>query len=195
MSLKVQLTLRDGQAPPFELCSEALTSSDPPLAAASRAEIARIRGNRIENLQGGDRFEAGKVFDALDQLPPIEGPRVGRLLMLLADSDFSMTDLKSAFEELVRVSEGTHPFSEANDAGFVSTTARAENSLTGESMPPGEINLNANRAEEAGMKALGQMYVHLAAVEVPETRREIIDDCRQIVALRLHFDFSQQQEG
>jgi hypothetical protein len=195
MPLKVQLTLRDGQAPPFRLCSEALASSDPPLAAASKADIARIRGNRIETLQGGDRFEAGEVFDALDQLPPIEGPRVGRLLMLLADSDFSWTDLKSALEELVRVSEGAHPFSRANDSGFISTTARAKNSRTGESMPPGEINLNAKRAEEAGVKALSRMYLHLAAVEVPETRREIIDDCRQIIALRLHFDFSQQQEG
>jgi hypothetical protein len=143
---------------------------------------------------GAHRFEAGVVYDAMDKLPPVEGPKFARLLVLLADSDFTRDDTASAVDELVRTSEGPDSFEDANEWGYVALPATLKEP-TGEALVPGEALLDAREAEKLGVQAMAQIYLSLSQIDDAQTRREIISDCCKIIELRLHFDFTNSKQG
>ena len=187
MPLEVNCILRPGQEIPYDLCAEALTSSNPPLSPNAKLEIANIRKQRSEALKWSDRIEIDKVFEALDRLPPIEGPSTRRLLTVMADSDFSSDDLESALKEMVSVSKSIPNRPDIDREGFAAITTTA---TMGNNSEEGKLRLNMQRAELQGAEIMAEMYSYLSLIEGESLRREVIQDCCRIIELRLHFDFS-----
>ena len=188
MSTTLHCIVKRGAPPPVDLCAAALSSSDPPIAPDAKAEIARIRETRLASLGGPDSFEIERLFDGIAKLPPIEGPRYSRLLLLLADSSCDLGDLDLAFGELRRVSTGGHPFEKQDQNGIIEVEATA----TAPGTTPSEerLRIDAREASRNGIAAFAQVFARLMRIEDANLRADIIGDCRKILELRLHLDLT-----
>lgn len=191
MGFQINVRTSAGKPIPYDLCSEALTSSSPPLSGESKTEIARIRSSRVETLEGVNRYQADKIFDLIDTLPPFEGPRTARLMRLLADSDFSYADFESALDELVNRSKKRGPSNKENEWGFISMPAVPDQS--GERLlEPGQIDIDSKKSTELGASLMAEIYLGLATIDDAAIRQGIITDLSNIVRLRFSFDFTKK---
>ncbi len=184
MSWVFKVTTEAGKPVPYDLCAEALTSSAPPLSPQSQQRIEEIRQARLCLLEGTEVFEVDRVFDAANKMPPIEGFRCGRLLSLLADSDFTMEDFHSVMDDLTGENPGYSPQKDGTVSVPVSTRVVSEE-LSSEAQ--GELQLNLSEAVQGGIKASVEIIRHLSEVSDPLLRRQVVQDCLHIFELRLDF--------
>jgi hypothetical protein len=164
--------------------SDAVTSPVPTLVKEAMAEIARIREARIAALEGSDRFEAGVIFDSLERLPPIEGPRTARLLLGLIGTDFSMAALRAALGELSPTEGSKHPFEQKDELGYCSVAAEMQGPT---SIDPVSLELDAQRAMREGFESLARIYRSLVAISDRSTRDALCEDCSRVITQRLRI--------
>jgi hypothetical protein len=187
MAFEFHAVGRPNQENLIDLCSEAITSPIPPLSKESLCAIASIRDNRLGTLVGSERFEAVKIFDALDRLPPIEGAKVQRVLKLLADNNFSFPEIERAASSLTAPEGKAHPYDRKDEFGYISLVA--ETSANGEKSNV-KFSLDVQRAIREGQIAIAEISAAIWSIEDNAIRRNLIDDCCRIIPLRLEFDFT-----
>ena len=191
MEIRFTVDVKGGQPASSELVSEMLTRGAPPLAMESMVGITRIREDCLAALQGSNRYAAEMVFEALESVPPIENARIRSLLNLVADSECSSEDVRSALDELKNIRTGV----QADDTGFASFPNLAVDPRTGELTSCGKVYVDIVGALREALMTFLEMCHHLSLIQDPETRKEVVVACCKMIGLRFHFEVSQQGEG